>query len=579
MKATKYKKYSNTITVPLLITFLTILIVLFGVIMFYLLNTVFELKKDISSIECTIGSASELQNSNPVEKSFIDRFTELSDHADAEMERLVSMVGIIATIYTVLGALIVFRAPYEIDKRITKLNEYTSQASEAAEEAKYQAKILDVIVRGNDGDLTSFSKIRKMTEIVEAYPNRRDAYLERGFLYDNMKRYDEAINDYLIALKLSGNSDAACFNDIAVAYSNKGDEHKALKYYEKAIELSPNDAEYYTNRGACFDGLGEYKKALNDYKKAIKLDDKCKQAFINRSTTYWNLMKKEKEQEKKDEYYQLMIDDLKKARELDCEDKMVLHLLIERLNSNVNVDAMLADIDERIGDLELEENHTYESFKQYSEAIVYHLSANSTEENGDYLSNIKRLIEKIYKIADEKLFSQIDNDDQQMITFFNVFHVVAMKFYSANDKDSAEKSFLIMYQFNGARKCAALNLAYMKRRHETKITTQSVKELLDECTDFTDGLWCVNTALCHIYGVDGYKNDWNEALSVLNSAEHTQDAILWWSDIETVGKEENNIVMILFHLSNKFNIEDDIEIKERIDMAIADGFCIPQNLI
>lgn len=579
MKATKYKKYSNTITVPLLIAFLTILIVLFLGIMCYLINAVSELKKDISSIECTISNASELQNSNPVERAFIDSFTELSDHADAEMGRLVSIVGIVATIYTVFGALIVFRAPYEIDKRITKLNEYMLQANEAAEEAKYQAKVLGVTVRGYDGDLTSFSKIRKMTELIEEYPDRREAYMERGFLYDNMKRYDEAINDYLIALKLSGKNDACCFNDIAVAYSKKGDEHEALKYYTKAIGLEPNDATYYTNRGASFDELGEYKKALEDYEKAIQLDDKHKEAFTNRSTTYWNLMKREKEQTKKDEYYQLMIDDLKKALELDPDDKMVRQLLVQRLNSNVNVDTMLADIDEKIGDLELKENHPYESFKQYSEAIVYYLKAESAEENKGYLPNIKRLIEKIYKIADEKLFSQTDSDDEQMITFFNVFHMVAMKFYNTQDKGSAEKSFLIMYQFSGARKCAALNLAYMKRRHETELTTQSVKELLAECTDLTDGLWCVNTALCYIYGVDGYKIDWNEALSVLNLAEDTQDAILWWSDIEAVGEEENNIVMILFHLSNNFNIEDEIEIEERINKAAADGFNIPPNLI
>lgn len=314
-------------------------------------------------------------------------------------------------------------------------------------------------------------------------------------------------------------------------------------------------------------------------KSTIGPYDKHKEAFRNRSTTYWNLMKKEKEQTKKNEYYQLMIDDLKKALELDPDDKMVRQLLVQRLSSNVNVDAMLANIDERIGDLELEEKHPYESFKQYSEAIGYHLEAESAEGNESYSPDIKRLIEKIYKIADEKLFSQIDNDDEQMITFFNTFHRVAIKFYSAEDKGSAEKSFLIMYQFSGTRKCAALNLAYMKRRHETELTTQSVKELLAECTDLTDGLWCVNTALCYIYGVDGYEIDWNEALSVLNSAEDTQDAILWWSDIETVGREENNLVMILFHLSDKFNIEDEIEIEERINRAAADGFNIPPNLI
>lgn len=124
--------------------------------MCYLINIVFELK-NISSIENTIDSVTELQASNPLERTFIGSFIELSDHADAEMEWLVSIVGIIATVYTVFGALIVFRVPYEIDERITKLNEYMLQANEAAEESKYQAQVLDVIVRGRYGNFTPFS--------------------------------------------------------------------------------------------------------------------------------------------------------------------------------------------------------------------------------------------------------------------------------------------------------------------------------------------------------------------------------------------------------------------------------------
>lgn len=573
----KYKRYANTIITPLLITFLVILIIFFSVIICYFINIVFELKNDIISIESTINNISGMENSNSIDKTYINIFSELSNHANAEMDRLISIVGIIAAVYTIFGALIVFKAPYEIDKRITKLNEYMLQASAAAEEAKYQAKVLDVIVRGNDGDLTSFSKIRRMTEIIEEYPDRRDAYMERGFLYDNMKRYDEAINDYLIALKLSGEKNASCFNDIAVAYSKKGDEQKALKYYSKAIKIDANDSVYYTNRGVSYAELGEYQKALEDYEKAIQIDSKNKDAFKNRSTTYWYLMKKEKDEIKRNEYYQLMVNDLKSSLELDPEDRVARQFLVQRLNSNVNVEVMLAEVDEKIGDLELEEKHLYEGFKQYSEAILYYLEAEA-EENKEYLADIERLIIKIYNICDGKLFSQIDDDDKILMDFAIALHEISMRFYYVGNKSSAEKSLLILYHFNNKREIAAINLAYMKRRHETELTTQSVKELLTEYSNVQDGLWCVNTALCYVYGIDGYKMDWKEAIAILNFAEDTIDAILWWSNSEIVGEQEHNIAMILFHLSDKFDIEDDVKIEDRISKAADDGFCIPSEL-
>lgn len=571
------KRYSNTIITPLLTTFLVILIILFSGIMCYFINIVFELKGDIISIESTINSISEFGNTASMEGAYISSFSELSDHANAEMDRLISVVGIIATVYTVFGALIVFKAPHEIDKRITKLNEYMHQANAAAEEAKYQAKVLDVIVRGDDGDLTSFSKIQKMTEIIEEYPDRRDAYMERGFLFDNMKRYDEAINDYLIALKISERKDASCFNDIAVAYSKKGDEQKALKYYAKAIKIDTNNSVYYANRGASYNVLGEYQKALVDYQKALDIDEKNKGALKNRSTTYWHLMKKEKDEIKRVEYYHLMIDDLISAIELDPEDKIARQLLVQRLNANVNVDKMLAEIDEKIGDLEVVEKHLYEGVKQYSEAILSYLEAES-EENKEYLSDIERLIIKIYDIGDEKLFSQID-DDEIFITFFVALHKISIRFYYAGNKSGAEKSLLILYHFSCKKKVAAIYLAYMKRRHETELTTQSVKELLTECRNTQDGLWCVNTALCYVYGIDGYKMDWKEAIAILNLAEDTEDAILLWSNREIVGDQEHNIVMILFHLSDKFDVEDNIKIEARISKAVDDGFLIPSELI
>ena len=41
--------------------------------------------------------------------------------------------------------------------------------------------------------------------------------------------------------------------------------------YDKAIELDPNNAISFANRGSAYHMLGNYKKAIADYEKAMEL--------------------------------------------------------------------------------------------------------------------------------------------------------------------------------------------------------------------------------------------------------------------------------------------------------------------
>ena len=59
-----------------------------------------------------------------------------------------------------------------------------------------------------------------------------------------------------------------------------------IEDYTKAIELNPDDAEAYHNRGAAYYDLGNLELAIKDYTKAIELDPDFARTYINRGLAY-----------------------------------------------------------------------------------------------------------------------------------------------------------------------------------------------------------------------------------------------------------------------------------------------------
>ena len=60
----------------------------------------------------------------------------------------------------------------------------------------------------------------------------------------------------------------------------------AIKYYTRAIELVPELAEAYYNRGLAYADLGQYKQAIKDYDRAIELNPEDAEAYYNRGLGY-----------------------------------------------------------------------------------------------------------------------------------------------------------------------------------------------------------------------------------------------------------------------------------------------------
>jgi tetratricopeptide (TPR) repeat protein len=57
-----------------------------------------------------------------------------------------------------------------------------------------------------------------------------------------------------------------------VALLNLGNYEEAIKCYDKAIEIEPNNAEAWNNKGIVLGRLSKYEEAIACYDKAIEIE-------------------------------------------------------------------------------------------------------------------------------------------------------------------------------------------------------------------------------------------------------------------------------------------------------------------
>jgi len=104
-----------------------------------------------------------------------------------------------------------------------------------------------------------------------------NAFCSRELFESGIKCYDES-------LKLK--EYAKAYNNRGVAYAKLNEYERAIKDYDKAIELNPNYAETYYNRGNAYAKLNKYERAIKDFSKAIELNPNYAKAYGNRGIAY-----------------------------------------------------------------------------------------------------------------------------------------------------------------------------------------------------------------------------------------------------------------------------------------------------
>ena len=92
---------------------------------------------------------------------------------------------------------------------------------------------------------------------------------------------DRAIEAYSHAIELNPN-DADAYNNRGVVYRGKGDYDRAIADYNKAIQLNPGYADAYNNRGVAYQSKGDFDSAVEDYSEALGLNPNSADVYNNR---------------------------------------------------------------------------------------------------------------------------------------------------------------------------------------------------------------------------------------------------------------------------------------------------------
>jgi len=154
---------------------------------------------------------------------------------------------------------------------------------------KYQNAVdyLDTILKVNPQNKQALNKqgfaygrlkkyeesIKYFTKVIELDPQNADAFFDRAITKADMKDFDGALADINRGMEIDTLSKWIGYNNIAffIKFEQK-DYTGAIEYFNKAIELNPNFAYAYNNRGYAKMQLGDLSGARKDITKSLEMD-------------------------------------------------------------------------------------------------------------------------------------------------------------------------------------------------------------------------------------------------------------------------------------------------------------------
>lgn len=130
----------------------------------------------------------------------------------------------------------------------------------------------------------AIAPLDKSIELNAGYIN---SYLEKGFAYKNLRKNDEAINMYKLAMEVDPSSHVP-YNGIGEVYrDNIKNMEESISWYKKALEKKKNERKANFGIGYCLNSLGRYSEAIPYLQSAIDVESTYTAAYVDLGYAYY----------------------------------------------------------------------------------------------------------------------------------------------------------------------------------------------------------------------------------------------------------------------------------------------------
>jgi tetratricopeptide (TPR) repeat protein len=116
------------------------------------------------------------------------------------------------------------------------------------------------------------SALKDFNRALEIQPNRTFALYWRGNTYEKLSNYKLALSDYESLIRLN---DSDGYLGKALFFHNNNFLDSAIIYYNKYLEINPNDYKVINWRGHLYRKLKKFQSALIDYTNYSKISPDC----------------------------------------------------------------------------------------------------------------------------------------------------------------------------------------------------------------------------------------------------------------------------------------------------------------
>lgn len=137
--------------------------------------------------------------------------------------------------------------------------------------------------------------------------------LNTGYNHFRLKEYDKALLLIEEAMAIKPNKSEPYYYR-AWVYVDMQRNEEALQDFKRAIQLNPSKAEYYNGRGIIKSRLGEHENALTDFHRTLEIEPKASYPLTNIAGTYYV----KKDYQNSLNYYNLAIENYSIDDGCDC---------------------------------------------------------------------------------------------------------------------------------------------------------------------------------------------------------------------------------------------------------------------